>query len=149
AAPRRRHRRRLRRPTGQPEALAPARRGHTRRSAQFPSLPAARLPGGHRRRLAGRDLLPAAAHLPPPAQRARRARRGGRLRPRRAPRRAARRRAGHPPATLEYDTLIVSGGSQYSYFGHDEWQEHAAELKSLEGALTIRRRILEAFEAAE
>ena len=50
---------------------------------------------------------------------------------------------------LEYDTLIVSGGSQYSYFGHDEWQEHAAELKSLEGALTIRRRILEAFEAAE
>jgi NADH:ubiquinone reductase (H+-translocating) len=56
---------------------------------------------------------------------------------------------GTAPATLEYDTLIVSGGSQYSYFGHDEWQEHAAELKSLEGALTIRRRILEAFEAAE
>jgi NADH dehydrogenase len=56
---------------------------------------------------------------------------------------------GTAPATLAYDTLIVSGGSQYSYFGHDEWQEHAAELKSLEGALTIRRRILAAFEAAE
>jgi NADH dehydrogenase len=56
---------------------------------------------------------------------------------------------GAAPDALEYDTLIVSGGSQYSYFGHDEWQEHAAELKSLEGALTIRRRILEAFEAAE
>ncbi|HEX6619106.1 MAG TPA: NAD(P)/FAD-dependent oxidoreductase [Solirubrobacteraceae bacterium] len=56
---------------------------------------------------------------------------------------------GTAPETLEYDTLIVSGGSQYSYFGHDEWQEHAAELKSLEGALTIRRHILEAFEAAE
>jgi NADH dehydrogenase len=56
---------------------------------------------------------------------------------------------GSAPEALEYDTLIVSGGSQYSYFGHDEWQEHAAELKSLEGALTIRRRILEAFEAAE
>jgi NADH:ubiquinone reductase (H+-translocating) len=53
------------------------------------------------------------------------------------------------PEALDYDTLIVSGGSQYSYFGHDEWQEHAAELESLEGALTIRRRILEAFEAAE
>jgi NADH dehydrogenase len=53
------------------------------------------------------------------------------------------------PEELEYDTLIVSGGSQYSYFGHDEWQEHAAELKSLEGALTIRRHILAAFEAAE
>jgi NADH dehydrogenase len=51
--------------------------------------------------------------------------------------------------TLPYDTLIVSGGSEYSYFGHDEWQEHAAELKSLEGALTVRRRILGAFEAAE
>jgi NADH:ubiquinone reductase (H+-translocating) len=53
------------------------------------------------------------------------------------------------PDPLHYDTLIVSGGAQYSYFGHDEWQEHAAELKSLEGALTLRRRILEAFEAAE
>jgi NADH dehydrogenase len=53
------------------------------------------------------------------------------------------------PDPLEYDTLIVSGGSQYSYFGHDEWQEHAAELKTLEGALTLRRQILEAFEAAE
>jgi NADH:ubiquinone reductase (H+-translocating) len=53
------------------------------------------------------------------------------------------------PDALTYDTLLVSGGSQYSYFGHDEWQEHAAELKSLEGALTLRRQILEAFEAAE
>jgi NADH dehydrogenase len=53
------------------------------------------------------------------------------------------------PEELEYDTLIVSGGSHYSYFGHDEWQAHAAELKSLEGALTLRRRILSAFEAAE
>jgi NADH:ubiquinone reductase (H+-translocating) len=53
------------------------------------------------------------------------------------------------PDPLHYDTLIVSGGAQYSYFGHDEWQEHAAELKSLEGALTLRRQILEAFEAAE
>src|SRR4051794_30917897 len=53
------------------------------------------------------------------------------------------------PAPLTYDTLIVSGGSHYSYFGHDEWQEHAAELKSLEGALTLRRQILEAFETAE
>jgi NADH dehydrogenase len=56
---------------------------------------------------------------------------------------------GTAPAALEYDTLIVSGGSEYSYFGHDEWREHAAELKSLEGALSIRRQILEAFEAAE
>jgi NADH dehydrogenase len=52
-------------------------------------------------------------------------------------------------APLHYDSLIVSGGSLYSYFGHDDWQRHAAELKSLEGALTIRREILSAFEYAE
>jgi NADH dehydrogenase len=51
--------------------------------------------------------------------------------------------------TLEYDTLIVGGGSEYNYFGHPEWQAHAAELKSLEGALHIRAQILRAFEAAE
>ena len=56
---------------------------------------------------------------------------------------------GERQATLAYDTLIVAGGSRYSYFGHDEWQEHAPELKSLTGALDIRSRILSAFEAAE
>ena len=38
-------------------------------------------------------------------------------------------------SSLPYDTLIVAGGSRYSYFGHDEWQAFAPELKSLEGAL--------------
>src|SRR3954466_7433902 len=28
---------------------------------------------------------------------------------------------GHTPDTLGYDSLIVAGGSTYSYFGHDEW----------------------------
>ena len=53
------------------------------------------------------------------------------------------------PATLGYDTLIVAGGSRYSYFGHDDWSEHAAEVKSLESALVVRSRLLSAFEAAE
>jgi NADH dehydrogenase len=53
------------------------------------------------------------------------------------------------PATLPYDTLIVAGGSRYSYFGHDEWRAHAAEVKSLESALVVRSRLLGAFEAAE
>ena len=53
------------------------------------------------------------------------------------------------PATLAYDTLVVSGGSRYSYFGHDEWSDYAAEVKSLESALTVRNRLLSAFEAAE
>ena len=53
------------------------------------------------------------------------------------------------PETVPYDTLIVAGGSRYSYFGHDEWSAYAAEVKSLESALTVRGRILVAFEAAE
>jgi NADH dehydrogenase len=53
------------------------------------------------------------------------------------------------PEPVPYDTLIVAGGSHYSYFGHDEWSGHAAEVKSLESALTVRSRILAAFEAAE
>jgi NADH dehydrogenase len=58
--------------------------------------------------------------------------------------------AGIPaPDSIPYDTLILAGGSQYSYFGHDDWAEYAAEVKSLESALTVRARILAAFEAAE
>jgi NADH dehydrogenase len=58
--------------------------------------------------------------------------------------------AGIPaPHSIPYDTLILAGGSRYSYFGHDDWTEHAAEVKSLESALTVRARILGAFEAAE
>src|SRR6478672_951252 len=53
------------------------------------------------------------------------------------------------PMTIAYDTLIVSGGSRYSYFGHDEWAEVAGEVKSLESALEVRGQILNAFEAAE
>jgi NADH:quinone reductase (non-electrogenic) len=53
------------------------------------------------------------------------------------------------PLTIPYDTLIVAGGSHYAYFGHDEWQEIAREVKSLESALAVRAQILSAFEAAE
>lgn len=53
------------------------------------------------------------------------------------------------PGRLGYDTLIVAGGSSYSYFGHESWREHADEVKSLESATTVRSRLLGAFEAAE
>jgi NADH dehydrogenase len=56
---------------------------------------------------------------------------------------------GGGPRSLPYDTLIVAGGSHYSYFGHDEWRRAAPEVKSLESALDVRARILSAFEAAE
>src|SRR5918999_57682 len=51
--------------------------------------------------------------------------------------------------SLPYDTLIVAGGSHYSYFGHEDWRRYAPEVKSLESALATRARILSAFEAAE
>jgi NADH dehydrogenase len=50
---------------------------------------------------------------------------------------------------IPYDSLIVAGGSNYSYFGHDEWRPLAPDVKTLENALEVRRRILTAFEAAE
>ena len=50
---------------------------------------------------------------------------------------------------MAYDTLIIAGGSSYSYFGHDDWRQFAGEVKSLESAVTVRSRILSAFEAAE
>jgi NADH dehydrogenase len=53
------------------------------------------------------------------------------------------------PEAIGYDSLLVAGGSRYSYFGHDDWHAFAPELKSLEGALDIRSRILTALEAAE
>ena len=51
--------------------------------------------------------------------------------------------------TIAYDYLIVATGASHAYFGHDEWEAVAPGLKSLEDALTIRRRVLIAFEEAE
>src|ERR1700758_3894299 len=52
-------------------------------------------------------------------------------------------------AIVPYDSLIVATGSQTSYFGHNDWQEWAPGLKSIEEATTIRHKILYAFEVAE
>jgi NADH dehydrogenase len=51
--------------------------------------------------------------------------------------------------TLSYDYLVLATGSAYSFFGHDEWAEHAPVLKSLNDALSIRERVLGAYEWAE
>jgi NADH:ubiquinone reductase (H+-translocating) len=51
-------------------------------------------------------------------------------------------------AVLAYDSLIVATGSETSYFGHDEWQEWAPGLRSIEEATTIRQKILHAFAVA-
>jgi len=50
---------------------------------------------------------------------------------------------------LPYDFLILATGVQYNYFGHDEWQQIAPGLASLEDADEIRGKVVLAFERAE
>ncbi len=50
---------------------------------------------------------------------------------------------------LGYDYLVLACGSNHSYFGHEDWEDLAPGLKSLEEATEIRRRMLMAFETAE
>jgi NADH dehydrogenase len=50
---------------------------------------------------------------------------------------------------FSYDTLVVAAGVRHQYFGHDDWEQFAPGLKTLEDATNIRCRILSAFEAAE
>ena len=50
---------------------------------------------------------------------------------------------------VEYDYLILATGASHSYFGHDEFAQFAPGLKSLADAVSIRNRILRAFEQAE
>jgi NADH dehydrogenase len=48
-----------------------------------------------------------------------------------------------------FDYALLACGAQHTYFGHNEWEPHAPGLKTLPQATEIRRRVLEAFEAAE
>ena len=50
---------------------------------------------------------------------------------------------------IDYDYLILATGASHSYFGHDEFESFAPGLKSLADAVSIRNRILQAFEQAE
>ncbi|MEA1902725.1 MAG: NAD(P)/FAD-dependent oxidoreductase [Actinomycetota bacterium] len=50
---------------------------------------------------------------------------------------------------VEFDYLILATGARHSYFGNDEWESLAPGLKTVEDALLMRRRVLEAFEQAE
>lgn len=50
---------------------------------------------------------------------------------------------------LPYDTLVIAAGASHSYFGNDQWADHAPGLKTVEDALEIRRRVLSAYEYAE
>lgn len=59
------------------------------------------------------------------------------------------RRVTLAQGTLDYDYLLVATGATHAYFGNDAWAEHAPGLKTLDDALSIRSRVLSAFEAAE
>ncbi|WP_045877715.1 NAD(P)/FAD-dependent oxidoreductase [Pseudofrankia sp. DC12] len=48
-----------------------------------------------------------------------------------------------------YDSLIVAAGAGQSYFGNDQFAEHAPGMKSIDDALELRGRILGMFELAE
>jgi NADH dehydrogenase len=51
--------------------------------------------------------------------------------------------------TIPYDYLILATGVSHSYFGHDEFAPFAPGLKTLADAVTVRNRVLQAFEQAE
>jgi NADH:ubiquinone reductase (H+-translocating) len=66
------------------------------------------------------------------------------------PRRRVLITAGSEPrGEVPYDTLVVATGARDAWFGHAEWEQHAAPLKTIEEATRIRHKILYAFEAAE
>jgi NADH dehydrogenase len=48
-----------------------------------------------------------------------------------------------------YDRLIVATGARHSYYGREEWAEHAPGLKTIEDATAVRRKVLLALERAE
>jgi NADH dehydrogenase len=50
---------------------------------------------------------------------------------------------------VEYDILIVSAGSSHHYFGNKTWAGIAPGLKTIEDAIAIRHRVLQAFEIAD
>ena len=50
---------------------------------------------------------------------------------------------------LPFDYLILATGARHAYFGHEDWEQYAPGLKSIDDATSIRQRILMAFEKAE
>jgi NADH dehydrogenase len=50
---------------------------------------------------------------------------------------------------LPYDYLVLATGSQYNYFGHEDWARYAPNLKTISDARRIRSKIIQTFEQAE
>jgi len=50
---------------------------------------------------------------------------------------------------VAYDYLVLATGVSHSYFGHNEFAQHAPGLKTLGDAVEVRNKVLRAFEQAE
>jgi NADH dehydrogenase len=64
-------------------------------------------------------------------------------------RRVTARRPDETSYTLDYDVLVIAAGMRQSYFGREDFAKWAPGMKTLDDALSIRRRIFAAFEIAE
>jgi NADH dehydrogenase len=61
----------------------------------------------------------------------------------------AARRVELDHGTIDFDYLVIALGGQTSYFGHDDWEQFAPGLKSLDDAVRLRGNMLLAYERAE
>jgi NADH dehydrogenase len=64
-------------------------------------------------------------------------------------RRVTARRPDESTFELDYDYLVIAAGMRQSYFGKEEFAAWAPGMKTLDDALSIRRRVFAAFEIAE
>jgi len=64
-------------------------------------------------------------------------------------RRVTARRPDESVFELDYDYLVIAAGMRQSYFGKEEFAAWAPGMKTLDDALSIRRRVFAAFEIAE
>jgi NADH dehydrogenase len=64
-------------------------------------------------------------------------------------RRVTARRPDESRFDLDYDYLVIAAGMRQSYFGNEEFAAWAPGMKTLDDALSIRRRVFAAFEIAE
>jgi len=64
-------------------------------------------------------------------------------------RRLTARRPDESKFDVEYDYLVIAAGMRQSYFGNEEFAAWAPGMKTLDDALSIRRRVFAAFEIAE
>ncbi len=62
---------------------------------------------------------------------------------------ADRRIVSTSQGQFAFDWLVLATGATHSYFGHDAWERNAPSLKTIEDAISIRGRVLKAFESAE